>query len=135
MAMTPAERRQRRDANAQSRVNPDTGRPFRNYNELDTWQRNQRAKAAGYTSRSQARYAKEVKGALQRVTERFPRSWQDFLDSTDGRPTQKLAAEFEKAFGRGKKATKANKLARQRLIEELGGDFDWNLWRTEYSSS
>lgn len=132
--MTPAEKRARRDERARSRINPSTGQPFRNYNELDTWQRNEKAKAQGYTTRSQKRYEKESKGAVERVSERFSNTWQAFLESTGAKPTVKNATEFEKAFGVGKKGTPANRARRQRFIDEMGGDFDWQLWRTEYSS-
>jgi len=57
MAQTPAQRRAQRDAYARSLTDPRTGQPFKNYNALDTYQRNEKAKQRGFTSRAAERGA------------------------------------------------------------------------------
>ena len=133
MALTPSERRTRRDERAQAIVNPDTGQPFRNYNQLDTWQRNQKAKQAGFKTRSQARYQKVTKPLITEMQTKFPDTFSSFLDERP--PTETLARQFKRAFGTKGPSSPIMKTARKTFSEsEHGDNFDWRGWRTEYAS-
>lgn len=139
MAQTPQERRARRDAYARSLTDPRSGQPFKNYNALDTYQRNLKAKSRGFTSRGQERNRKAGKVAKQ-VQEQFPGSWRRFLG--DQKPTEKLAKDFLKAFGPYPKTVTdkyrdESEELRAAYIEGMdANDYDWNwsLWRDEYSA-
>ena len=139
MAQTPAERRARRDEYARGITDPRTGTPFKNYNALDTYQRNVKAQQKGFTTRAQERYVATGKLA-KAVTEKFPGSWQRFLGGNA--PTEKLARDFLIAFGPYRKGmTHAERdrseALRDAYVEHMeDNDYDWNwdLWREEYSA-
>lgn len=148
MAQTPAQRRAQRDAYARSLTDPRTGQPFKNYNALDTYQRNEKAKQRGFTSRAAERGAREraqgVQGRgknVREAEERFPLSWERFLG--DQKPTERLAKDFLKAFGpypnRPSELYKIeSEELRQAYIDALdnrGIDWDWRLWRHEYAAA
>jgi hypothetical protein len=128
VALSPAERRQRRDERARERINPDTGQPFRNYNELDTWQRNQKAKAEGFKTRSQKRYQKTAKPLIDEMTTKFPESYRVFLNGA--KPSETNARQFKKAFGKQGPATQSDKAARRKA--SVDSNF-WRQWRVEYA--
>lgn len=136
---TPSERRAKRDAYARTQTDPRTGQPFRNYNALDTYQRNQKAKARGFTSRGQERNRKAGK-AVTEAAQRFPGSWQRFLG--DQKPTERLAKDFLKAFGpyprtvTDKYRDESEELRDAYVKGMSANDYDWNwsLWRDEYSA-
>jgi hypothetical protein len=139
MAQSPSARRARRDAYARSLTDPRTGQPFKNYNALDTYQRNLKSQARGFTSRAQER--RETESAeLRRVQDAFPLSWQRFLG--DQRPTRELAKDFWKAFGkyprnvshRYRDESEELRAAYVAGMEAQGTDWDWNLWRVEYAA-
>lgn len=139
MAQTPAQRRARRDAYARSLTDPRTGQPFRNYNALDTFQRNEKAKQRGFSSRAQERGVKAGKN-VREAQEQFPISWDRFLAGQ--KPTEKLAKDFLKAFGPYPRRTSElyrieSEELRQAYIDGLenrGIDWDWRLWRHEYAA-
>lgn len=136
---TPSERRAKRDAYAQSLTDPRTGQPFRNYNALDTYQRNLKAKSRGFSSRGQERHQKAGK-AVTEAQDRFPGSWRRFLG--DQKPTEKLAKDFLKAFGpyprtvtnRYRDESEALRAAYVAGMSEQDYDWNWSLWRDEYSA-
>lgn len=136
---TPAERRARRDAYARSLTDPRTGKPFKNYNALDTYQRNVKAASKGFTSRAQQRYQTEGKKAKE-ARELFPGSWNKFLGGQ--KPTEQLARDFLKAFGPYKSNTTdryrdESEELRAAYIDhmmEYEYEWDWDLWREEYSA-
>lgn len=134
MAQTPAEKRAKRNAYAQSLTDPRTGRPFKNYNALDTWQRNEKAKSRGFDSRSKERKATTVGVAA----EKFPGSWPLFLAGR--KPTETLARSFLKAWGpytpktRAAAKAEAHRLRAEFLAGNDSDDWNWNLWREEYGS-
>lgn len=150
MAQTPSERRARRDAYARSLIDPRSGQPFANYNALDTYQRNLKAQQQGFSSRAQKRYQSEPErqrraargeGKLVReARENFPLSWDRFLG--DQQPTEALAKDFLKAFGPyPRRPSELYKIESEELraayvagMEREGLDWDWRLWRHEYSS-
>jgi hypothetical protein len=136
MAQTPAERRARRDLTAQSRINPDTGVPFRNYNALDTWQRNQRAQAQGFRNRYELAKRRALgPGPELRRAYDLPNSFENFLQGRE--PTEALAQDFNRAFGHGSSGSSTssrqrNKALRLRFASEEG--WDWRVWRDEYAA-
>jgi hypothetical protein len=139
MSQTPAERRARRDATAQSRINPDTGLPFRNYNELDLWQRNQKAKARGFTSRAKERREKQLSrpnGPEVQKALSLPLSWEAFLA---GRPSsERLAKEFNDAWNKQPKRLPSTTRFHRRALRARSAamlDWDWDQWRNEYDAS
>ena len=148
--MSPAERRARRDASAQARINPDTGVPFRNYNQLDTWQRNQKAKKEGFTSRAQKRgvqeKAKKVAatpsipkgkaGLERRRASLLPNSYHYFLHGRES--TEETAREFNRLFTKYQPKIDADERFMRRAERDrvLGGNEaeNWPMWRNEYDS-
>lgn len=138
MAQTPAERRARRDAMAQARINPDTGMPFANYNALDTWQRNQKAKVMGFRNRYERRVEQAVApvmGPQERKARLLPQSFYNFLRGRQ--PTEALARDFNDAFGRQpKRASKSTRLRLRALRARFSGEagWSWALWRAEYAT-
>lgn len=139
MPQTPAQRRAKRDAYARSLTDPRSGKPFKNYNALDTYQRNLKAQAKGFTSRGQERSAKAGK-LVSEVQEKFPGSWRKFLG--DQKPTERLAKDFLKAFGpypakvSERYATESEALRQAYIdgMEDADYEWNWSLWRDEYSS-
>jgi hypothetical protein len=126
MALSPAERRQRRDERAQQRINPDTGQPFRNYNQLDTWQRNQKAKAEGFTSRA----AKRIRNSdVTKAKQTLPETYQMVFGSKK-RVTEREARDFMAGLGPGGLSHSLRRAYTQRA-----GSFNWQLWRNEYSQA
>lgn len=146
MVQTPAERRAKRDEMARGRINPDTGMPFRNYNQLDTWQRNQKAKTKGFTSRAAERSRKELRGPVQgpkpvtsfgkEVTKAYklPDSFNAFLAGRQ--PTERLAKEFNDAFNKQPKRLSSDTRFHRRALRARLSAFegwDWQQWREEYA--
>jgi hypothetical protein len=131
MAQTPADRKLKRDQYAQSLG-------FRNYNALDTYRRNEKARAEGYKSRAAKRYARTTKPLIEDA-KRFE-SFATYLG--DRKPTEKAARDFLKAFGPYPNAvTSSYKSAarnlRDRLIDWMQDndiEWDWNKWREEYNA-
>lgn len=137
MALSPQERKARRDERARATINPDTGKPFASYNQMDTWQRNQKAKAEGFKSRAQKRYQKVSKPLIEEARKVAPASFEDFLSGRTANET--LAREFNKAFGKvppGTSAVEHKRLerARKNFLAKYPG-FNWTRWRDEYSAT
>jgi hypothetical protein len=134
MAQTPGERRAKRDEYARGLTDPRSGQPFKNYNALDTWQRNERAKAKGYESRTAQRKAETVTLAQTKFPGSFPR----FLGGR--KPTETLAREFLKAWGpytqaqRQAAIAESHRLRQEYLDSDDSDDWNWTQWREEYSS-
>lgn len=137
MALTPQERRARRDERARQTINPDTGQPFASYNQLDTWQRNQKAKREGFTSRAQKRYQKTSKPLIEQAKRAAPKSFEDFLDGRT--PNETLAREFIRAFGPvPKNISRGEHLRLERARADFltrHPDWNWKLWREEYDAT
>lgn len=136
MAQTPAERRAKRDETARARINPDTGEHFKNYNQLDTWQRNQKAKKEGFTSRAQKRGSAKRSTPEQDKARKLPNSYHFFLR---GRPSSEtLAKEFNFALGPLPKAMPGDERFRARAEREFILRFNqaenWPMWRNEYDA-
>lgn len=108
--------------------------PFRNYNALDTWQRNTRAKTAGFKNRYEQVKRKSLgPGPELRTAYELPNSFDNFLRGRE--PSEALAREFNQAFGKGSggnsKTTRLrNHALRLRFASEEG--WDWKTWRDEY---
>jgi len=129
---------------ARTRINPDTGIPFANYNALDTWQRNQKAIVMGFRNRYERRVQQATTSATspppsvgpeERKAMRLPESFRNFLRGRT--PSESLARDFNDAFGRQpKRASKSTRLRlkalRARFSTEAG--WSWALWRTEYAT-
>jgi hypothetical protein len=135
---TPAERRARRDAYARSLMDPRTGQPFRNYNALDTWQRNQKAQTQGFSGRGQKRYQQVAVTLVRQARGQFPGAYSRFLELNDLKSTETSARRFLKAFGpypkqglTGKYIQQSKDLRAQYLADM--DEWDWDLWREEYS--
>ncbi len=132
-------RYQRENAAAQRTINPDTGKPFKNRNDRDTWRRNQKAKAQGFTSRAQQRRAREkAQGgtATQKLiaqAQKFKASFKKFRAGR--RPTKRLAQDFIDAFGTQGPATRHQRIVRADYLDsDKGADWDWATWQEEYQS-
>lgn len=137
MAQTPAERRAKRDTYARGITDPRTGEPFRNYNALDTYRRNEKAKAEGFKSRAAKRYI-ELKRYEGEAKLKFPESYPMFVEEMGGRVTEKQARDFLQGFGPYPSEwtpayAQRSKELRAAYIERMPG-WDWRLWREEYAS-
>lgn len=134
MALSPAERRANRDARAQAITDPDTGQPFRNYNQFDTWQRNQKAKLRGFTSRAQQRHQTVAKPMVNKARS-MPESFERYLEDTGRSANETSAREFLRAFGPVGGVTKAERARMEKARADYLSnhpDWDWSKWRVEY---
>lgn len=124
-------RYEREDAAARRRINPDTGKPFKNRNDLDTYRRNLKARERGYTSRAQERRRKESP-VIARAKE-FGQSWKQWLGGQ--RATVGRARDFIDAFGTQGTASPEQRKARADFLDsEQGSEWDWKQWQEDYKA-